>query len=459
MCSCKSLSLIYLFRHPDQGIKKNVNVCDFRIDKYGDRRYCLPMTDMLPIALAAPELMTALEMNVAIQQPCMVWGPPGIGKSMVMAQLAEKLGIALKDVRAMLMNPVDVNGMPHRRFGHEAIMKLQRLSQVLDAQVVNFNEVKSIVSELSPQAKLDAITKMLSDAKGTFKDWDKIRDVVGDTADDYFGESIWARPGILPKVGSGILFFDEINAAGPDVQAAMYQPILDRRIGDHLLAAGWVIMCAGNRMNDKGRVQPMPTPLKDRLQHYYMAVEWEAWEQWAKDTGIHPLVIAYLKFTMGRQYEEKDRCGMLHFFNTKDDSFPTPRSWAKVSRAIQEMEDRNLIGTQIEQATIAGKVGREAAVELIDFATMYREGLSMPAIMMNPDTVVVPSQPAMKCAISAALARNASKQNLDIIWKYMVRMEAEYQMMFFKHGLRLHPELHEHHTFTDFFAANEKEMA
>jgi hypothetical protein len=419
------------------------------------------MPDMLPIALAAPELLVALEMNVEIQQSSMIWGPPGIGKSDLMRQLARKLGISLKDVRAMLMNPVDVNGMPHKRFGHEAIMKLQRLGQMLDSRVVNFNDVKSLIGELSPQEKLEAITKLLNNAKGDFKEWDKVRTIVGDTADDYFGESIWARPGILPKVGSGILFFDEINAAGPDVQAAMYQPILDRRIGDHLLGLGWVIMCAGNRMNDKGRVQPMPTPLADRLQHYDMVVEWDAWKQWASNNDVHPLIIAYLQMSMTKSYSEQDRCGMLHFFNPKDRSFPTPRSWEKVSHAIKKMEDLDLIGTQIELATIAGKVGREAAAELIDFGRVYREGLSLPTIMMNPDSTIIPTQPAMKCTVAAALARGASKENLDIIWQYVRRMEPEYQMLFFKHALRLHPEgkLHENRIFTNFFAEHESEMA
>lgn len=417
------------------------------------------MPDTLPIALAAPELMVALEMNIDLQQPCMVWGPPGIGKSMIMAELAESRGISLKDVRAMLMNPVDVNGMPHRRFGHEAIMKLHRLAQILDAKVVNLADVKSIVCDLTPEAKLDAITKMITSGNDNFKDWDKIRTLVGETADDYFGESIWARPGILPRVGRGILFFDELNAAGEDVQAAMYQPVLDRRIGDHLLGLGWVIMAAGNRLSDKGRVKPMPTPLADRLQHYDMVVEWDAWKAWANKNDVHPLVIAYLELSMRKTYPEKDRVGMLHFFNPKDRSFPTPRSWVKVSNAIKTMEDRDLVGTQIEIATIAGKVGREAAAELIDFSKFHREGLSIPAIMMNPDAVIVPTQPAMKCTVSAALARAASKQNLDIVWKYIGRMEDEYQVMFFKHALREHPDLHEHRTFTRFFADHEKEMA
>lgn len=363
--------------------------------------------DTLPLALSAPDLMTALEFNVAIQQPCMTWGAPGGGKSQIMAQLANSLQIGLKDVRAMLMNPVDVNGLPYIRHATdpaEIIAKLQAATS-------------------RPGAKMQEIINIL---KGE-----------GDGI-DYMGETVWSRPGILPKVGAGILFFDEINAAGPDVQAALYQPILDRRIGDHILGLGWTIMAAGNRESDRGVVYRMPTPLADRLQHYDLAVKFEPWVIWAEANDIHPLIVAYLKMSM-RKYGESDQgCGMLHRFNPKERSFPTPRSWEKVSNAVKAMEDRNLIGTEIERATIAGKVGRDAMVELLEFSVTYREGLTMDAIMLNPDSTKLPVQPAMRCAVAAALARNVKKTNVDRIWQYIERMEPEYQMLFVKTAFRDH---------------------
>jgi hypothetical protein len=49
---------------------------------------------------------------VAAQQPVFVWGGPGIGKSAVVKQLAEALKITLQDVRALLLDPVDLRGLP-----------------------------------------------------------------------------------------------------------------------------------------------------------------------------------------------------------------------------------------------------------------------------------------------------------------------------------------------------------
>jgi hypothetical protein len=44
--------------------------------------------------------------------PCFIWGPPGIGKSALIAQIAHDLKVALCDLRMYLLNPVDLRGIP-----------------------------------------------------------------------------------------------------------------------------------------------------------------------------------------------------------------------------------------------------------------------------------------------------------------------------------------------------------
>lgn len=41
-----------------------------------------------------------------------VWGPPGIGKSSVVREVAEKKGLSLIDLRLSLLDPVDLRGVP-----------------------------------------------------------------------------------------------------------------------------------------------------------------------------------------------------------------------------------------------------------------------------------------------------------------------------------------------------------
>ena len=49
---------------------------------------------------------------VGERQPVFIWGTPGIGKSAVIHQLASELAIPLRDIRALLLDPVDLRGLP-----------------------------------------------------------------------------------------------------------------------------------------------------------------------------------------------------------------------------------------------------------------------------------------------------------------------------------------------------------
>ena len=74
--------------------------------------------------------------------------------------------------------------------------------------------------------------------------------------------AIWAKPEFLPNSNSeefGILFLDEINSAPPTIQAAAYQLILDRKIGEYTLPKNYSIIAAGNYENDRGVTSRMPS--------------------------------------------------------------------------------------------------------------------------------------------------------------------------------------------------------
>jgi len=59
------------------------------------------------------ELSRALETCIQASQPACVWGSPGIGKSQVVHQVGQSLTIEVRDVRAVLLDPVDLRGLPH----------------------------------------------------------------------------------------------------------------------------------------------------------------------------------------------------------------------------------------------------------------------------------------------------------------------------------------------------------
>ena len=175
------------------------------------------------------------------QRPVFLWGPPGIGKSELVADLTKELGGFMIDLRLGQMEPTDIRGIP---FYNKDVGKM---------------------------------------------DWAEPIDLPTDElAADY------------PVV---VLFMDELNSAAPSVQAAAYQLILNRRIGKYVLPDNVVMVAAGNRESDKGVTYRMPTPLANRFIHQEMKCDFASWQEWAVNHNIHKDVVGYLSFSKQDLYD------------------------------------------------------------------------------------------------------------------------------------------------------------
>lgn len=58
------------------------------------------------------EVARAVRLCIDAGQPCIVWGGPGIGKSQVSKQVSDQMGRTHFDIRACLLDPVDLRGIP-----------------------------------------------------------------------------------------------------------------------------------------------------------------------------------------------------------------------------------------------------------------------------------------------------------------------------------------------------------
>ena len=118
------------------------------------------------------ELINFLEKLISdnLNISTMIWGPPGIGKSSIVASAAKKARIDFIDLRLSQLAPTDLRGLP---------------------------------VPVHPED---------NDKQGTSK---------------------WYPPEFLPKAGKCILFLDEINMAPPAMQGVAQQLILDRKIGNY----------------------------------------------------------------------------------------------------------------------------------------------------------------------------------------------------------------------------------
>lgn len=233
----------------------------------------------------------------------------------------------------------------------------------------------------------------------------------------------WLPADFLPTKGKGILFLDEINAAPQAVQAAAYQLILNRKIGEYELPAGWSVLAAGNRAGDRSVVHAMPAALANRFVHLDFDVSVDDWNHWAMDNEIHLDVRAFIRF----------RPSLLHRFDatTNPRAFPTPRSWAFVNDVYKQN-----LSADDEFELIKGTVGEGAAAEFSGFVRQIKDLPTVDQVLLDPDSTKLPDNPGAQYAMVTALDSKATTGNIARIMKYVERMPVEYQTVFVRSAIR-----------------------
>ena len=185
----------------------------------------------------------------------MFWGPPGVGKSQGIRQMARKIEsetgkkTVITDVRLLLFNPIDLRGIPTANAD-------RTLAIWLKPQIFQMNDSDDIIN---------------------------------------------------------ILFLDEISAAPQSVQAAAYQITLDRVVGEHKLPENCIVIAAGNRVTDKSVAFKMPRALANRLLHIEIETSFTSWKKWAVANGINPQVVGFLAFKRNYLAEDKIASEKLAF--------------------------------------------------------------------------------------------------------------------------------------------------
>jgi len=234
--------------------------------------------------------------------------------------------------------------------------------------------------------------------------------------------AVWAKPEFLPKSESevkGILFLDEINSAPPTIQAAAYQLILDRKIGEYNLPKNFAIVAAGNYESDRGVTYRMPTPLANRFVHLDFDVDFESWKDWAIKRGIDKRIVSFLS------YKNEN----LFAFDPKSNkkAFATPRSWEFVDGILKS----NIPQSSLE-GVIGGAIGNSSAVEFLNYAKVMDE---LPNIgdILDGKLVKIPTKNSalfgMCVGIVYALKKDFTVERLTNVLKFTIELNDEFSMM------------------------------
>lgn len=233
----------------------------------------------------------------------------------------------------------------------------------------------------------------------------------------------WMPPIFLPsdENSKGILFLDELNSAPLSVQAAIYQLVLDRKIGEYTLPKAWRIVCAGNKIDDKGIVFKLPSPLINRMVHIVLEAKYDDFKIWAIKNDIHPFIIGFLGFRPDLLSTE------VPSSTETNPAFCTPRAWNMLSNILKRNENLNGI-----HPIVYGAVGFSAGIEFISFVKVYKTLPNIDAIL-DGQSDIVPNEPSALYALCAAIIEkykdNTQGKNL---FKYAKHLPVEFNVMLIK---------------------------
>lgn len=327
------------------------------------------------------EAYKIVKTNIKIKNPVMLWGPPGIGKSSIIHQIADEMGYNVIDLRLAQLEPTDLRGvpMPNRDTGRA------------DWFLPSFWPTPAVCEFVRQVVDNDG-----NETEVTVK--------VGDGIN-----------------GPGIVFLDEIEKAPVSVKNASLQLVLDRMIGSYKLPNDWAIVCAGNREEDGCFSQPLGSALSNRMCHLDIDPDLDAWAAWAREKEVLEDIISFLHFKPELLYKQ-----------TEEHAFPTPRSWVMASRLLQ-----TVTAEKDKRELLSSAVGRGTSSEYTVWNNVYRS--------VNPEDVFEGRMPeftdkdqsyryavALACAFYLRKRKGGIKKAEEHIATFLNLLSPELRIVFLK---------------------------
>ena len=174
----------------------------------------------------------------------------------------------------------------------------------------------------------------------------------------------------------GILFLDEINCVSETLSPAMLLFLQYKVFGGHQIPEGWVVVTAGNPPRFNKSVREFDAATRDRLKVIEVEPSYEAWKAYALEHGVSRSVISYLDIRPEDFYKVETTVDGL--------TVVTPRAWEDLSEILQYHEELGLaVGEELTTQYLQNKqVARDFAI-YYELYQKYRQAYSIDAILQG----------------------------------------------------------------------------
>lgn len=236
---------------------------------------------------------------VVRQRPIFLLGAPGIGKTAIMEQIAQELGIAL----------VSYSMTHHTR---QSALGLPFITKR------NYDGQEVSVSEYTMSEIIASIYDTMEESG--FKE--------------------------------GILFLDEINCVSETLAPSMLQFLQYKVFGRHQVPEGWVIVTAGNPPEYNKSVREFDVVTMDRLKLLEVEPDYRIWKEYAQERRLHNAIINYLDL-------KKDHFYCMEM-TVKGRSYVTARGWEDLSQMLYLYEEEQL---RVEESLVEQYIRNDRIVK------------------------------------------------------------------------------------------------
>ena len=255
------------------------------------------------------------------QRPIFLMGPPGIGKTAIMEQVAAELGVGLVSYSMTHHTRQSALGLPF-----------------IEKKV--YGGVEYSVSEYNMSEIIASVYDMME------------------------------RTGLK----EGILFLDEINCVSETLAPAMLQFLQYKLFGRHRVPDGWIVVTAGNPPEYNNSVREFDIVTWDRLKRIDVEPDYDVWKEYAYKKGIHPAILTYLDIKKSDFYKIET--------TVDGKSFVTARGWSDLSDMMKLYEQHGII---IDEKLVAQylqnkKIAKEFAI-YYDLFNKYKSDYQVDKIL------------------------------------------------------------------------------